>query len=184
MRIDETTYHEYVNFKLENKEFLDKLETEGSDIYYRFKHVLDVVEYLYNSLVDNSDYGEEEHVIFETGYYYIVTQIEEIKDLLKKYYDNSIVNLNNNAKEVNLLLNTYDFQTEVANNESLNLAEVNKLLTFDQKIIEYLDENKSIPESLYQELDLIIATIYQDSDFSYYTLNTIFLEIAEQYNII
>lgn len=184
MRIDETTYHEYVNFKLENKDFLDKLEAEGNDIYYRFKHVLDVVEYLYNSLVDKEDYGEQEHIIFETGYFYIVTQVEEIKDLLKTFYNNSIVNLNNNAKEVNLLLNTYDFQTEVSNYQDLDSKHIESLLEFDKKIIKYLESKESIPEKLYIELDNLVSKLYEDLEMDYYTLNTIFLEIAEQYNII
>lgn len=184
MRIDETTYHEYVNFKLENKEFLDKLESEGNDIYYRFKHVLDVVEYLYNSLVDKEDYGEQEHIIFETGYFYIVTQVEEIRDLLKTYYNDSIVQMNNSAKEVNLLLNTYDFQTEVSNYNSLDSDYTKSLLEFDKKIIKYFENKEVIPENLYLELDIIVSKLYEDLEINYYTLNTIFLEIAEQYNII
>lgn len=184
MRIDETTYHEYVNFKLENKEFLDKLESEGNDIYYRFKHVLDVVEYLYNSLVDKEDYGEQEHIIFETGYFYIVTQVEEIRDLLKTYYNDNIVQMNNSAKEVNLLLNTYDFQTEVSNYNSLDSDYTKSLLEFDKKIIKYFENKEVIPENLYLELDIIVSKLYEDLEINYYTLNTIFLEIAEQYNII
>lgn len=182
--IDETIYHEYVNFKLENEEFIKELEKKADDVYYRFSHVNLILEYLYNDLINRDIADETDTIVFETAYFYLVNQIAEIKELLSRFFKNDFEKLNKEAKAINLLLNTFDFQTELAN---LNLEENNnlsELYEFDKKIIACFEEEKTVPENYYLELDKIIAGIYEDFSIEPSSLNMIFLEIAEEYNII
>src|SRR5690554_2419371 len=118
MRIDETIYNEYASWQLENSDFLSLLKTKGNDLYYRFKHVVDVIDYLYLQLVEDTNYSEEEDQIFQTGYYYLANQLLELKEILKNYYNNDFDLANKYAKDINFLLNTQDFQAEALTNNS------------------------------------------------------------------
>ena len=80
---DERVYHEYANWKLEHHDLLKYLVDNESDLTLRFKHVIDVTDYLYDKLIDDPNFSEEEDHIFETGFYYLFDQIEEIVKLNK-----------------------------------------------------------------------------------------------------
>src|SRR5690554_7527580 len=126
--IDETVYHEYANWKLEHSELLEQMSKSGSAILFRFKHILDVVDFLYDKLIDDPNYTEEEDHIFKTGFYYIADQLEDIKQILDKVYGNELSQLEKHAKEVNLFLNAIDFQTELLNNELEADPDIDRLM--------------------------------------------------------
>ena len=75
---DELKYHEYANWKLEHHELLKYLTENNSNLMIRFKHVLDVTDYLYDKLIDSKIFSEDEDQIFETGFYYLFDQIDKI----------------------------------------------------------------------------------------------------------
>ena len=184
MKIDETVYNEYANWKLENEELLKNIKSNSDDIYYRFKHVLDVVDYYYDKLIDDENYSDEDDVIFKTGFYYIADQFENISELLQKVYNNDFKELDKHAKEVNLFLNTVDFQTEVLNNDITSDEDVKKLLEFDREIYSYISKKKNIPEEKYEELDDLTTKVFNKLNINYYSVNNIFLEIADELNIL
>lgn len=184
MQLDERVYHEYAGWQLEYNDILKKIKSEGNDIYYRIKHVADVIDYLYVQLTEDKDYSEEEDQIFKTGYFYFATQVHEINEIVKKYYNNDYKLANKRAKEINLLLNTIEFQDEALNLEVERTEDINKLLSFDEKILSYLNKNKEVPENLYEELNLLVANIFDEDDLNYLTVNNIFLEIADELNIL
>lgn len=182
--IDETIYQDYVNFQLENGEFVSELELKANDVYYRFSHVKLILEHLYNDLINQDVTNDTDTIVFETAYYYFFNQINDLKELLSKYFKNDFEKLNENAKAVNLLLNTYDFQTELGNVDVEESDNLKQLFEFDQKIIACFDEDKVVPENYYYELDTIVTTLYEEFEIEPNSLNLIFLEIAEELNII
>lgn len=184
MKIDETAYHEYANWKLENEELVKELAIKGEDIYFRFKHVISVIDYFYDKLIDDPDYDEEDDLIFKTGFYYIADQIEEFKELYKKVFDNKIEEAIKYFKEINLYFNTLDFQTELINHEFDESNEIKDLLVFDKKVYELLENKQNAPEELFDELDSLTSTIYKQLNSNYYSINHIFLEIADELNIL
>lgn len=184
MRIDETAYNEYANWKLDNNEFIIELEKNANDIYYRYKHILDVIEYFYDRLIDDENYTTDDDVIFKTGFYYIADQFEDLKDLLKKVYNNDLNELNKHAKEINLYLNTLDFQLEVLNNEEIEDNDIKRLLEFDQTVYDYLLNKQIIPDNLYEELSDLTEKIAKKLNLNYYSINGIFLEIADELDML
>lgn len=184
MRIDETIYNEYASWQLENSDFLSLLKEKGNDLYYRFKHVFDVIDYLYLQLVEDDNYSEEEDQIFQTGYFYVANQLLELKEILKSYYNDDLVLANKFAKDINLLLNTQDFQAEVLNSMSTDNTSLKKLLEFDKKIIKYISKQETIPEKVFKELDNILIKVFDEREINYLTVNNIFLEIADELNIL
>ena len=181
---DEKVYHEYANWKIENYDLLKYLVESNSDLIIRFKHVIDVIDYLYNKLIDDKNYSEEEDQIFETGFYYMFDQIEEITGLLKKSYQNNIENLELRARDVNLLLSTIDFQNELLGVENFEQVDMDKLIDFEQDIMKKLENKEEIPVFMFEKLDEMTFEMFQKLNVEYYAINDIFLEIADELGIL
>ena len=176
---DEKIFHDYANFKLENDDLIKELTKNDSAVFIRVSHVLDVVDYYYDKLIDDPDFSDDEENIFTIGYAYLLEQIEQIKDLLSKVYNNKVIELDKHAKEVNLLLNTYDFQSEVVNNEFEIDEDVKKLMSFDEDIYNAIINKEEIPNSKFTELDRLTYRIFKKNNRDYYSINSIFIEIAD-----
>lgn len=184
MKIDERVYNEYANWKLDNSDFINELELNAPSIYFRFKHIINVIEYYYNKLIDDVNYTQEDDAIFRTGFYYITDQLSDVDSIYSKAYKKDIKLLEKHSKEINLFLNTLDFQTELMNNELDQNEDVQKLMDFDQDVYKYIMEKKTVPEEYYEELDMLTFKIFKSLDINYYSVNDIFLEIADQLNML
>ncbi len=181
---DERVYHEYANWKIENHELLTYLIESNSDLIMRFKHVIDVIDYLYNKLIDDKNYNDDEDHIFETGFYYMFDQIEEITGLLKKSYHNNIQNLEERARDVNLLLSTIDFQNELLGVENFEQVDMDKLIDFEQDIMKKLENKEEVPIFMFEKLDEMTYEMFQKLNVEYYAINDIFLDIADELGIL
>jgi hypothetical protein len=180
---DERIYHEYASWKMENHELLKYLTDNNSDLIIRFKHVIDVTDYLYDKLIDDLTYTEEDDHIFETGFYYLFDQMEEILKLLK-FYNNNIKDLESRAKDVNLLLSTIDFQNELLSSEDFEQKDMDKLVSFEQEVLSKLEKKEDVPFSMFEKLDRITLEMFSKLKIDYYPVNTIFLEIADELGIL
>ena len=181
---DEKVYHEYANWKIENHELLKYLVENNSDLILRFKHVIDVTDYLYDKLIDDESYTDDEDHIFETGFYYLFDQMEEITNLLKKAYQNNVQDLEKRAKDVNLLLSTIDFQNELLGVENFEQKDMDKLVEFEQFVLEKLEKKETIPDHMFSKLDKISYEIFNKLNLEYYPIDDIFLEIADELGIL
>ncbi len=180
---DESLYHEYANWKLEYHDLLTYLVDNHSDLILRFKHVIDVIDHLYDRLIDDPEFSEEENNIFETGFYYMLDQMDEITKLLK-IYKNDIQSLEARAKEVNLLLSAIDFQNELLGSENFDQTDMDKLVDFEQQIFKKIENKEDIPEHMYEELDQLSYDLFKKLNIEYYPVNSIFLEIADELGIL
>ncbi|MFP4178323.1 MAG: hypothetical protein ACLFTZ_06145 [Acholeplasmataceae bacterium] len=181
---DETIYHEYANWKLENEELIRYLIQNNSDLIVRFRHVIDVTDYLYDKLIDDPNFTEEENYIFETGFYYLFDQMDEIITLLNKSYGNDIEQLEKRAKDVNLLLSTIDFQNEIIGVEDYKQEDLDRLVNFEQSILTKLERKEEVPKSMFEELDRMTFEMFKRLDVNYYPVNDIYLEIADELGIL
>jgi hypothetical protein len=181
---DERVYHEYANWKIENYDLLKYLVESNSDLIIRFKHVIDVTDFLYDRLIDDKSYTDDEDQIFETGFYYLFDQIDEIVTLLKTAYKNNIKDLEQRAKDVNLLLSTIDFQNELLGVENFEQKDLEKLVSFEQNIFKLLENKQDVPINLYEELDQMTFEIFKKLNLEYFPVNDIFLEIADELGIL
>lgn len=180
---DELKYHEYANWKMENHDLLNYLTENNSDLMIRFKHVLDVTDYLYNKLIDDPNFSEDEDQIFETGFYYLFDQIDKITQLLKPY-QNEFKALEKRAKEINLLLSAIDFQNELATLEDYDDTDMADLIDFEQEITKKIENKEEVEQDMYEKLDRITFEIFNKLDVEYYPINDIFLEIADELGIL
>jgi len=181
---DESVYHKYANWKMDNHDLLKYLVDNDSDLIMRSRHVLDVVDYLYDKLIDDVDYSDDEDNIFQTGFYYLIEQIEEIKKLMEKSYQNDIRYLEKRSKDVNLLLNAIDFHYEVLNAKDYKKEDSDKLLVFIIDVTKHLEDKEDVPKFMFKKLDKITFELYNRLNVREYPINSIFLEIADELGIL
>jgi hypothetical protein len=184
MMRDERVYHEYANWKLENHDLLKYLMDSNSDLIIRFKHVLDVTDYLYDKLIDDKNYTEEEDHIFETGFYYVLDQLDQINQLLKENYQNDIKDLEKRSKDVNLLLSAIDFQNELISLESYEQKDMDSLIQFEEELLKILQHKGEVPKTMYDQLDHMTYEMFQRLNVEYFPIDDIFLEIADELGIL
>lgn len=180
--LDERAYHEYANWKIEHHDILKYLRDQNSNLITRFKYVLDVTDYLYDKLIDDANYTDDEDNIFETGFYYAFDQLEQILELLKHY--EKIEELEKRSNDVNLLLQTIDFQNELLSVEEYEINDFNKLIEFEETLLNLLENKKEVPHNMYEELDDISYEIFNKLEIDYYSMDDIFFEIADELGIL
>lgn len=183
--MEDIVYTDYANWRLENDEVLSALISRDSHIVLRFKHVLDVLNYLYDKRVEQKDTTIEEDNIFETGFYYIFDLFTHIVLILETNFKNDIDKMEQYAKTVNLLLYAVDFQGELLNmDEEVDEAHMQKLYDFEQQVLGYLEKNQEAPDTLFGLLDDISTNIFETLGVEYYSIADIFYEIADEFGLI
>ncbi len=135
------TFNDYASFKLDNDEIIKMIESKN-DVAIRFKHVYDVLEYVYNLRVNNEEIEPSLLEIFEFGFDYLFDQVEQINNLITEYYG-SINELNKHAKTVNLLLYVEDYLNEAPENHK---QEYQELL---DRIYDHIKKGEDAPMELF-----------------------------------
>ncbi len=181
---NESIYNEYANWKLEVNDLVKYLRENDSNLIIRFKHVFDVTEFLYDKLIDDPSFSDEENQIFETGFYYVFDQIDKIKNLLEDAYEGKVEDLEKRAKDVNLLLSTIDFQNELLSTNEFKQRDLNALSQMEQRILTHIMNKEDIPKEMFEKVDQLSYKIFQDMDVDYYPIDDIFFEIADELGIL
>ncbi len=181
---DESIYHEYANWKLECHELIKYLRDSDSDLIIRFKHVLDVTDFLYDKLIDDPSFSDEENQIFETGFYYIYDQIDKINDFIQQVYDGEFDALEKHARDINLLLNAIDFQNEILSIEDYKQKDLDALHRIEKTIESYIRDQEDTPEEIFTNLDQTSYRIFHDMNIDFYPINDIFFDIADELGIL
>lgn len=181
---DELIYSEYAGWKLEHDDFISNLKKLDSLLIFRFENVLNVIDHLYDRLIDDPNYSDDDHVNFVFGFQYVHQQIEEIKAILSKYYQNDYLALNLDAKKINLLLNTIDFQHELLDLDTYDQEAMEFFLNFEAELLDKIAKKEVIDDTMYQKLDLESAKIFKKHNLEYYPIDSLYLEIADELGIL
>jgi len=177
---DETQYTLFSTWKDKNKQLLSKLQDHDTLIYFKFSHILAVVSHLYDQLIDNEHYGDDEDVIFITGFNYLDSMIEDLKQIVKAYFNNDLDSLIKHDKELCLVMDAIEFQNELLRFEEPRQADIKTFNDFEIKILEKIAGGQVLSPADYEELDSKSATIFQQYTNEYMPITSIFLKIADE----
>ncbi|MGI6782476.1 MAG: hypothetical protein ACOX56_06680 [Acholeplasmataceae bacterium] len=175
---DELIYTQYANWRLEHDELITFVEKSKTSIKNTFEHVLPVVEYLYNELIDNEEYGEEEDGIFQFGFQYLVFKYNEIKYILDHFCKGDYEKLESLAKTINLLFHVLEFEQALLENESANADDIDKIIDLEKEIEYYLERCENAPEELFKRVDEKSNDIFVKGDYEFESIESIFASIA------
>ncbi|MDY0210352.1 MAG: hypothetical protein RBQ91_02960 [Acholeplasma sp.] len=183
--MNDTLFHDYANWILESSDLVEALKAKNSMITERFKHVLDVLEFLYSKKIEQKVLQAEESNIFETGFYYVFDAFENIKLVLEHDYKGNINELDLHAKTVILLLDTLDFQNELIGAiEEPNEAHMQSLIDIEHEILSVLEKKEDAPVELHHKLDHVTEGIYKELSLDFYPIGNIFFDIADELGLL
>lgn len=179
MRIeDELIYSEYANWRMENDELIKFVQNSKTSIKNTFEHVLPVVEYLYNDIIDNEDYGEEEDGIFQFGFQYLVFKYNEIKFILDNFCKGSYEKLQSIAKTINLMFHVLEFEQALLENEKANSDDIDEIIDLEKEVEYYLERCENAPEDLFIRIDEKTNDIFTKGNYEFESIESIFSSIA------
>ena len=130
-----TIYEDYTSWKEENSSLIQELIKLKSPIITRIIHVLAVIDYLNNQYYNQGGLDNDSEVIFETGFDYITNHFITISTILQKEFRGNLIQMNQIAKTINLLLYTNDFQKELEYSDDYSESDKEKLNDFEQKVL-------------------------------------------------
>ncbi|MGI6787324.1 MAG: hypothetical protein ACOX5X_02070 [Acholeplasmataceae bacterium] len=175
---DELIYTEYANWRLENDELITFVENSKTSIKNTFEHVLPVVEYLYNDLIDNEDYGEEEDGIFQFGFQYLVFKYNEIKYIFDNFCKGDYQKLEAIAKTINLLFHVLEFEQALLENDQASSDDIDEIIDLEKEIEYYLERCENAPDELFKKVDERTNDIFVKGDHEFESIESIFASIA------
>ncbi len=176
-----TIYEDYTSWKEENSSLIQELIKLKSPIITRIIHVLAVIDYLNNQYYNQGGLDNDSEVIFETGFDYITNHFITISTILQKEFRGNLIQMNQIAKTINLLLYTNDFQKELEYSDDYSESDKEKLNDFEQKVLSYIDRHEECPDEMFGLLNDITFDIF---DSNYRSINDIMYDIAIELDLV
>ena len=175
--IEESLYQEYNQWKESHKEVISFLYENDSLLLVRFDYILEVLDYLFDKLIDDPTYSESEHEIFVTGFLYMKDQFVILSELLKDIFKNDLSRLNEQATNINFLLNVIDLENDLLDDEKINEEDILELKELATEVQTKMNQNQNLTDEDYDYLDNISEKLTKKAA-NYTSIHEVFLEIA------
>ncbi len=177
-------FKDYLSFKENKYELINFLVKKDSNIIIRFKHVLAVIDFLYEKHCENITLDTNEENIFDTGYAYVFERFELIELMLKKIFNNNLDEMEKFSITINLVLYVNYFKDEVINLDEDNKKAIMEFSQYEEKIIKLLENKQHASDVDFALLDDISLRVFEELGEEYYGINEIFYDIALELGII
>lgn len=182
--MDDKVFHDYASWLIENSNLFDKLNLAKSLLMDRYKHVFDVIKYLYDKNIENKHLDEDEFQIFNAGFYYLFEQFDQISLILEHTYNGDVYALDQQTSTIILLLNTIELENELYDVAQGQEEKTKPLTDIEQEILAILERKEDAPVELYEKLDKVSVKLYDEFGIDFYPIGEIFFEIAEEYDLL
>lgn len=177
-------YEDYLAFKEEKYDLIEFLVNKNSNVILRFKHVLAVIDFIYDRYCSNIKITTEEENIFEAGFGYIFDRFNLIELLLANVFSNNKDELEKYSRTINILLYVNDFKDEILNIDEFNTNEIQLISTYEDNILKLLENKEHATDVELGILNDLSTKIFDNLNEEYYGLNEIFYDVALEYGII
>lgn len=171
---------DYKAYLLQNYNFIDDLRSANSLLYERLDDVFSVLEYIEERFTKYQKVEEELEVIFEVGFSFLHEQIEELKNLIRLYFQNDPIGLRKYEHLLNYHLYLSDLTDALKEKEQYNNDVKNALLSIEEDIDNILREKKDFDDSTLMRFNTLVEENVKVGTFS--TLE-IFSQIREELDI-
>ena len=162
---------------LKNTETLEQFNDNSSVIYERLEPVYEVLNHIYNIVVDKEELDEDLETIFQVGFSYLNTQFDIIKIYFETLFQSKCDDFADYSDMILFLLYIYDLRTDLENNDiNSDIEELNDLETnIENMIMERRDDQEFINSKMNETLGIVFNLM----DYEYVSVIDIFVEIAE-----
>ena len=179
--MDNTIYKDYASWKIENSETLKEFNDNSSVVYERLEPVYEVLNHIYDMIVEKKDIDEDLETIFQVGFNYLNTQFDIIRIYFETLFESKCDDFVNYSDMILFLLYIYDLRTDLENNDiNSDIEELNDLETnIENMIMDRRDDHEFINSKMNETL----AVVFELMDYEYVSIIDIFAEIAENLGI-
>ncbi len=172
---------DFVNWKLDNVEVLERFKHHGSLIYDRLEPVYVVLNFIYEKAVEEDELTEELETIFQVGLNYLHAQFEVIRIYFEKLFNSSCELFEDYTPLVGYLLFISDLRSDLeAFEKDIDFSDLNEVETLIENMIA---ERRDEFEYAANQLNKATYNIVKHLDFEYVSIIDIFVEIAENLGI-
>lgn len=172
---------DFVNWKLDNDEIIDKFRAIDSKVYRRLEPILSVLNYTYQRAIHDGPLNEDLKTIFQVGLNYLNGQFAVIKEYYQTLFNSSCMAFEEFGDLVNYLLFIHDFRDDLEKYETImDLAELDELETCIEDMIAQKDKDIKYAEKRFNQ---IVAKAVGVLDYEYTSIVDIYYEIAQTLGI-
>jgi hypothetical protein len=163
---DEEIYRKYHEITNHYSQLIAQALNSDSIIYYRIDVCITVLDYLLNEYMTLSKLSEDEEVIFKVVLDYFENQLLELTNLLKEYFNNDLKLFFEHEQQIDLIMNTIEFQNEMLRIEHGQAADLKYFKDYETRLVTKLKNQVSFEQQDFTELDQQSAKIFkQYQDF-------------------
>ncbi len=175
--LDNKIYKDYATWKIENTETLDQFSDNSSIVYERLEPVYEVLNHIYDMVVDKKEVDEDLETIFQVGFNYLNTQFDIIKIYFETLFQSKCDDFVDYSEMILFLLYIYDLRIDLENNDiNSDIEELNDLETnIENMIMEKRDDQEFINSKMNETLGIVFNLM----DYEYVSIIDVFVEIAE-----
>jgi hypothetical protein len=179
--LDNIIYKDYATWKIENNETLEQFNDNSSVIYERLEPVYEVLNHIYDIVVDNKEIDEDLETIFQVGFNYLNTQFDIIKIYYETLFQSKCDDFADYSDMILFLLYIYDLRIDLENNDiNSDIEELNDLETnIENMIMEKRDDQEYINSKMNETLGVVFNLM----NYEYVSIIDVFVEIAENLGI-
>ncbi len=176
-------YNDYLNFKEDKYELLEFFINNDSNTIIRFKHVIAVIDFIYERHCANINITPDEENIFIMGFDYVFERVNTIELMLSKIFNDDKDEMEKYSKTINLILYVNDFKDEIEHEEK-NKRFVDEFSQFENRVLSLLENKEHATDVEFGLLNDMSMRIFDEIGEEYYGLNEIFYDIALEFGIL
>lgn len=175
--LDNIIYKDFASWKIENTHILEEFDKNRSVIYERLEPVYEVLNHIYDIVVEKNEIDEDLETIFQVGFNYLNTQFDIIKIYFETLFQSKCEDFDEYSNLIVLLLYIYDLRTDLENNDiDSDIEELNDLETnIENAVMERRDDHEYINSKMNETL----AIVFDLMNYEYVSVVDVFVEIAE-----
>ncbi len=179
--MDNIIYKDYASWKIENSETLTRFCENKSVIYDKLEPVYEVLNHIYDMVVEKEEVDEDLETIFQVGFNYLNTQFDIIKIYFETLFQSKCDEFKNYSDMILFLLYIYDLRIDLENNDlDSEIEELNDLETsIENMIMEKRDDHDFINSKMNE----VLTIVFDLMSYEYVSIIDIFVEISENLGI-
>ncbi len=172
---------DFVNWKLDNDDIIDRFRSIDSKVYRRLEPVIAVLNYTYQRAIHQGPLNEDLETIFQVGLNYLNDQFSVIKEYYMTLFNQSCEAFEEFGDLVNYLLFIHDFRSDIEKyKNAIEMDDIDELETCIEDMIAQKDKDIEYAEKRFNQ---IVNHVVSVLDYEYTSIVDIYYEIARTMGI-
>lgn len=179
--MDNLIYRDYASWKIENHDTIKQFIDNKSVVFERLEPVYEVLNHIYDELVEKKEIDEDLETIFQVGFEYLHSQFGVIRIYFETLFQSKCDDFVGYSDMILFLLYIYDLRTDLENND-IN-SDIEELNDLEENIENMIMERRNDHEFINAKMNETLAIVFDLMGYEYVSIIDVFVEIAENLGI-